>query len=305
MITTCMAAAMTVSGLLSAAAQNLWVTDYGIYGAPDNPTVADNIKIFSNTGTLLKTLKGGMVNPSSIVFDASGNALVINQGVDAISEYNAKGEYMGVFATTGIYSAQGLAIDKAGNVYVGNTGSITKYASNGAYLGVFATAGVGSGVAELAIAPDGTLYSSNQNLNTVSAYAPDGTYLRSMPTGVDPFGLLVDSSGNLFVSSYVSKTITEFNSSGSQINSFYLGSNINPGGMVFDAAGNLLVANASHGEIDEYSVSGSYLGVFATGGLDYNYHMAWAPVSTPEPSAFALFAVGGLVLARGCRRRKH
>ncbi len=298
-----LALALITLPVLTSSAQDLYVTDYGLYGDPNNNNVANNIKVFSATGQYIRTITGSLTNPSALVFNATGDLLVINQGSNAITEYSPGGAYLGVFASAGINSAQGIAIDTAGNVYVGNSGNVTKYTSTGTYLGVFATTGVGNSVAEIAFAPNGDLYSANQDLNNVSVYAANGAYIRSMSTGVDPFGLLVDGAGNLYVSSYVSQTVTEFSSSGTQINSFYTGAGNNPAGLAFDAAGNLLVANASHGNILEFTTAGSYLGVFASGGMDYNYHMTFGPASpTPEPSAIAVFGIGLLAIARRRRR---
>jgi len=299
-----LAVALLSLSAIAAGAQDLYVTDYGAYGDPNNNNVANNIKVFSPTGQYINTITGGLNNPSALVFNASGNLLVVNQGVNAITEYSQSGTYLGVFASTGINSAQGIAIDSSGDVYVGNSGSITKYSSTGTYLGVFATSGVGSSVADIAFGPNGDLYSVNQYQDTVSVYAPDGTYLRSMSTGVDPFGLLVDASGNLYVANADSASIQEFNSAGTQINSFSTGVDTTPCGLVFDPAGNLLVANAPYGNVLEYTTGGTYLGVFATGGMDNDYHMSFAPAaSTPEPSSLAVFGVGVLAIARKRQRR--
>lgn len=283
-----------------AIAQDLYVADYGIYGDPSYNVNANNIKIFSPTGSYLNTITGGMVDPAQMAFNGSGDLLVTNQGINAVTEYTRSGDYLGIFASTGVNLAQGLAIDKSGNVYVGNDGNVTKYSSTGAYLGVFASTNTGpGGIAQLAFAPNGDLYCTNEAQNTVTIYSSTGSYLKTISNGTVPFALLFDGSDDLYVSYYGSQTIDKYDAAGDLVNSFSTGS-VGPCGLAFDAAGNLLVADAPANDVVQFTTSGTNLGVFASGGLAYDYQIAIQPavVSTPEPSSLAIFGLGLLAVAR-------
>jgi tripartite motif-containing protein 71 len=73
--------------------------------------------------------------------DASGNFYVADLNNNRVEKFNAKGEYLSQFGSTGsgngqINGPRGLAIDKAGNLWLAEAGNqrIQEFTSSGAYI---------------------------------------------------------------------------------------------------------------------------------------------------------------------------
>ena len=115
---------------------------------------APNVGIskFSPTGAFLESFGAKTaLRYSAVAADALGNVFAANSYTHTVDKFSASGTALGTFLNTakGITTPQGLAFDKAGNLYVSNSqpdgntfnhlNSITKYAPDGTYLGIFAT----------------------------------------------------------------------------------------------------------------------------------------------------------------------
>jgi len=241
----------------SASAQNLFVGCYGSQTITEIPTFGPNVVIagglnyptglaFDKRGNLFEsdqfsgniyefaagtwaqtTFQSGLNQPSNLVFDPAGN-LLVNVAGDQILKFTPDGRES-VFASGPNFSGTiGMAIDKDGDVFVGN---INGGGADAGYV--------------IRITPGGKQ----------SVYASGISY---------PSGMAVDSDGNLFVASGDGfNTITKVTPDGTQ-SIFASGLNY-PAPIAFDQNGDLLVgdegANQEPGDITIFAANGTVLAV--------------------------------------------
>lgn len=186
---------------------------------------------------------------------------------------------LGAFATSDLATANGIAFDSHGNLYVANSGgnSITKFDPQGNATrfasGLNAPAG-------LAFDGYGNLYVANNGDSTIVKITPDGTASVFASAGLSkPTGLAFDQSGNLYVANSGGSTIEKIDADGNPTlfaspDAGYTTLNT-PMGLAFDATGNLYVANFMGNNIEEFSADGTALGSFASEGLDNPHGLAF------------------------------
>ncbi|MBV8720651.1 MAG: hypothetical protein JO277_00790 [Candidatus Eremiobacteraeota bacterium] len=153
-----------------------------------------------------------------------------------------------------IYASAQLSIDQV--VYIANpgNGTVTAFApwSASPVLTIPSAAGAPNPYT-IALDSAGNLYVENFQLSSgaVVVFPPGSTTPSRVITGLTApaFGLAVDSSGDVFVTEYLTQDVKEFTPSGGSTPSRILSkstspSGINkPAGLAVDAAGNLYVAN--------------------------------------------------------------
>ena len=208
---------------------------------------------------------GEFVNgPYGLALDSSAN-LYVTTNSNVIRKFSPSGVDLGVFASTGINFAMGLAFDSKGNLYAANfgTNTIEKFDPNGIDLGVFANVIRPTG---LAFDAAGNLYVANFG-NTIERFSPIGTPLLPFTSFFlnNPEGLAFDSSGNLFVANNGSDTIQVFSPSGTDLGSLSTVGLSGPIGLAFDGDGNLYVVNNLTSAIEKIAPDGTE-SLFATTG---------------------------------------
>jgi len=225
-------------------------------------TLSGKIYKYTYSGGILNSsavlFTAGLSDPRSIAFDKSGNMFVACEGSDSVIEYFAGG---GQTTYASIIAASGLAFDRAGNLFV--TGLANSNPSSGI-------------VAEITPAKvQSTIASNLQN----------------------PAALAFNGAGNLFVSETpgtLNGQILEI--APGQSPTVYASGLNQPFGLAFDNSGDLFVTdggiNSEAGDITEFTAGGSE-SVFATSPakpVSLAFQNVALPV--PEPSVFALLAVG-------------
>jgi sugar lactone lactonase YvrE len=191
--------------------------------------------------------------PNGVALDASGN-LYVSTNSNVVRKFSPSGVDLGVFASTGINLALGLAFDRNGNLYAANFGAntIEEFSPTGMDLGVFAN---------LAFRPTGIAFDSTGILhvatsgNTIARFAPDGTQLSSF-TSLNlnnPEGLAFDSLGFLYVANSGSDSIQIFSQAGVDLGSLVAPSLSGPVGLAFDSDSNLYAVNSLSATITRFS----------------------------------------------------
>jgi len=156
-------------------------------------------------------------------------------------------------------------------------GYISKHDINtGDFVGYFAQNI--SGPTRMEIGDDSLLYVlqwSNTD-NNVLRYKLDGTFVDEFTSvGVkQSIGIDWDNEGNLYVSSYGSRYVEKYDTSGMDEGRFINGSLAGPTNIWFDDAGDLLVSDYNGGSIKRFNSDGQYQGVFIDGlkfpeGVDF------------------------------------
>jgi hypothetical protein len=194
---------------------NVWIANYG------DSTAA----VFANSGTPLSSSAGygsGQLNfPVAAALDSTRNAWLANQSATTVTTISSDGTQATQF--TCCNGPSGLAIDRHGNVWVTNFygNSVSELSTAGVVLSNGYTGGGLFRPQGIAVDGQGNIWAANYHGNSISELAgadstSPGTPL-SPATGFGqasglslPYALAIDPSGNLWVSSFASNTVTEY-----------------------------------------------------------------------------------------------
>ena len=206
---------------------------------------------------------------SALALDVAGNVYV--NSVGSLEMIPAGGGTAVAIATPGLYTINGLAFDKSGNLYLAdnNNGTITEITNPGQANSIQTT--LVSGLANaggVAVDGAGNIYATEINGNhQVYKYTVAGGVVTSttvIGTGFSaPTGIAVDNTGNLFIADSFQTSIMEIPASNTQypvdISSMLsIGSAFNqPHGVAVDNGGNVFVANYSTNGLNRVDVNGT------------------------------------------------
>jgi len=153
-------------------------------------TAANIVKVFDSVGTLIREISTGLDGPIGLATGANGTLYVANTASSSISIFNPDGTPFGN-ATASFPSV--LAASSNGTIYApgGGVGDaiIELFFPDGLPAGNI-TVSNSRNIKGLAVAPDGSFYTSYVGSPAIHAFAPDGT-----PTGqiteniLSPYGL--------------------------------------------------------------------------------------------------------------------
>jgi sugar lactone lactonase YvrE len=219
---------------------------------------------------------------------------------DTIQKFTTNG-FQSVYANFGSGGPSGLAVDKAGNLYVAleNAGTIEKITREGVQTTFATNLSVPVG---LALDAAGNLYVANLGINasysSIEKFTPDGVRSTFATTGLnEPFFLAFDTSSNLYVSNAGNNTIEKFTPNG--IGSVFASTGLTfPTGLAFDREGNLYVANEGNSYIEKFSPAGIGT-LFANTGLNAPQGLAFDSegnlyAANPSTSTIEKFTTNGV-----------
>jgi hypothetical protein len=224
------AAGVSVLGIATFNGSKTFNNPWGVKAGPDGTIyVADwmnnQVEVFSSSGTYQTNITG-LTSVWDVAVNSASTTLYALLEAPSIQTYSITGTTSKTFTSTGSFSTTGsgagtldnarfLALDAGNNVYTAN------------------------------------------NTPDVVKYAPDGSNPVSFgsPSLSKPYGLVVDSAGNVLVADYNNGFIQEFKPAGSTFTAgvTFGNSQLNqPCGLTLDGSGNLYAATDSGVNIVEF-----------------------------------------------------
>ena len=254
-------------------------------------------------------------DPSRVALDGAGNLYIVDRVNDRIRKVDSAGVISTVAGREQLSNPQSVALDGAGNLYIADTGNHRIHKVDSA--GVISTV-AGSGTAGFSgdssaataaqlntpadVAPDGAgnLYITDRgnerirkvdSAGVISTVAGSGTAGFSGDGGAataaqlnEPYGVAVDSSGNLYIAEWNNNRIRKVNSAG--VISTVAGTGTagfsgdggaataaqlsNPQDVALDAAGNLYIADVNNNRIRKVNSAGVISTVAGTGTAGFS-----------------------------------
>ncbi len=189
-------------------------------------------------GTTYGGGNGQFRRPYSLAVGSDTNVYVSDGDNGRVQKFDSDGNYLDKWNVTTSYS-RGIDVDSSNNVYVVNSnGRVEKYTSDGTYIDTWNN----NGGYYIDVDDSDNVYVTKTNSNRVEKYTSDGTLLQTYVFGFDPYGITVDSNGDIYVSRYSSTgRVYGYESDGSYIDTWY-GFN-RPRGLAIDGSGTVLVAD--------------------------------------------------------------
>jgi uncharacterized protein (TIGR03437 family) len=282
-------------------------------------TVSVGLSVFSGDGG--PAISATMYYPYSVAVDALGNLFIADTQNNRIRKVSANGIITtvagnGPNAQPGGFSGDsgpataaslsypyGVAVDASGNLFIADTANnrIRKVSASGIITTVAGSGPVG-------YAPSGT-----------GNFSGDGGSATSATLNA-PFGVAVDTSGNLFIVDYFNNRIRKVSASG--IITTVAGSGTasfsgdggpatsallnNPTGVAVDTSGNLFIADYNNNRIRKVSANGiitTVAGSGPTAGSSGDGGPATSAIIN-QPSSVAVDASGDLFIAESFKIRK-
>jgi sugar lactone lactonase YvrE len=268
-------------------------------------TYSQTIYTFCGSGTAAYSGDGGQAtsatisSPCSIVFDTAGNLFIADFGNNRIRKINpsgiistvaGNGNYSyngdGIQATSAALNAKSVALDKAGNLYIGDFGNnrIRKVNSSGVISTIAGTGVAGFG-------GDG------------------GPALSAQISG--PVGLAFDTAGNLFFSDVFNNRIRKIDNAGGITTIAGNGTQgfagdgglataaeiYESGGITFDTIGNLYFPDYHNYRIRKINLSGIISTVAGNGTSGLSGDGGLATAAELRPSDLTFDKAGNLYVA--------
>ena len=182
----------------------------------------------------------------NVTVDVRQLLAVANSSANTVTLYAGGQNVPLVTIQNGVTGPQALVFDPAGDLFVGQAGSVAEYSPP--YTGSPVTIGAGANHPQaLAVDVRGNLFVANGSAsNTVTEYAPpySGAPIATISNGIDdPVSLALDASGNVYVANQASNTVTlyapPYNAAPTALSSGLNG----PNSLAIDGRGNLFVSN--------------------------------------------------------------
>jgi sugar lactone lactonase YvrE len=246
-------------------------------------------------------LNGNFNTPLAIAIDAAGNLFVADSGTagSPVKEITAASGYVTVATVAGGFGfLTGVAVDKLDNLFVADsdTNIATEVLAASGYTTRKSIGDRFAALSGIAVDGSGNVFVADQingvqEITAESGYITVNNLASGNPNIVQPFGIWVDSDGNVFFTDLTLGQVAEIFASGGYSNLLpVLGSLDEPTGVATDNNGDLFVADPNNGTggIDELQAPGSV----------FNFGAIAIAASTPPTSTLTFtFDAGGTIQA--------
>jgi uncharacterized protein YjbI with pentapeptide repeats len=239
-----------------------------------------SLNFISKFGSEGYRIDGKFVGPYDIAINPSnGRIHVVSYSSHDVNVFDSSYNYL--FRIIGFSYPRAIALDSAGNIYTSEGYLIKKFSSSGDSLGTILSS-YGSGDGQLYNAST-LVFDASDNLwicdtgvsgastnHRVQKFSSSGTYISKFGSGGtgngqfnSPYGLVFDSSGNIFVSDMFNYRIQKFDSSGNYISQFGSygtgnGQFDRPYGVTINSTGNIFTLENYNHRIQKFNSSGVY-----------------------------------------------
>ncbi len=264
---------------------------------------------------------GQFVNPFGVVADGSrvyvvddnnNRIAVLTRALRHLGEWNGEGAYR-------LSYIRAAAVDRAGHIYVADTGNyrIVAFDGQGHGLRAFGTPGIAPGqlILPLAVASDGSggalvaetfgsrspvyLFSSQLRYRTVWERG-GGAIIGSHWFG--PSSAVFAPDGSAWIADPRNDIVRHLAADGHFLDAAGAGELLEPQGVAVAASGDLYVADSGHGRVVRFAPDGHLLGTLGTGALRDPVALAVGPngdvyVSDPGAGRVVRLSAAGKLLA--------
>jgi sugar lactone lactonase YvrE len=298
----------------------------------------DAIRKITPSGVVTTLVSAG--HPEGLSVDGAGNVFFADYGNSTIRKITPSGVVTTLAGTAGSSGSAdgtgaaarfngpaGVAVDRAGNVFVADDGNntIRKITPSGVVTTLAGSADQpgsadGTGAAARFSSPSGVAVDGSGNVFVADSF--NSTIRKITPSGVvttlagtaalfnDPWGVAVDGSGNVFVADRDNDTIWKITpsgvvttlaetagSSGSADGTGAAARFSSPSGVAVDGSGNVFVADSFNNAIRKITPSGVVTTLAGTAGLDGSADGTGAAALFNQPEGVAVDGSGNVFVA--------
>ncbi len=210
---------------------------------------------------------------TGIAVDGSGNIFLADPFNTTAVELTKASGYVGYkFRGSNIDGPTAIALDAAGNIYVGGNTSVYQIIAADNYSTIKTLASSFRGIYGLALDKAGNIFVADTNNNAVKEIVAAGGYttVKTIATGIHATGITVDANDNVFVLDGGENSIVEYPASGGYATGQTVVTGLNyPFGLAVNQAGDLIVADLGSASVKQILAAGGYTTVNTlVSGLD-------------------------------------
>ncbi len=244
--------------------------------------LSDRVSAYSTTDAFIGSSPSMPSNGSGIAVDPINGDVWVVEGVN-IRKYNASLASTGAYSSLLIGSPFCIAVDANQKVYIGQwtdgVGSTGNVVKmNNDGTGITTLASGFNHITGIVVDASGNIYISEFGSGAVKKLNSSGTVIATYTGFTNPCGLSFDAAGYLHVADRGNESVRKLNSSGTIIETYAAGQFSNITGISFEATGNLLVADQGNNKFKRIYIPNVWTGTTST---DWAIASNWSAAKIP------------------------